>query len=114
MFKRIISVILTLVLLSFPLTANGATIEAIGTNQFALTIVDGDATNKDMSGIEIDVYSSVLSSYDPTSEVSEYTHTYAFSVDTDSRGKVNFTRPSENFLIMIDLSTLPQNTGIDV
>jgi len=114
MFKRILSVILTLVLLSCPLTVNGATIDAIGTNQFTLTIVNDDTTNIDMSGIEIDVYSSVLSSYDPTSEVSEYTHTYAFSVNTDSRGKVNFTRPSENFLIMIDLSTLPQNTGIDV
>ena len=114
MFKRIISVILTLVLLSFPLTANGATIEAIGTNQFALSIVDGDATNKDLSGIEIDVYSSALSSYDPTSEVSEYTHAYAFSVNTDSRGKVNFTRPSDNFLIMIDLATLPKNMGINV
>ena len=114
MFKRILSVILTLVLLSCPLTVNGATIDAIGTNQFTLTIVNDDTTNIDMSGIEIDVYSSVLSSYDPTSEVSEYTHTYAFSVNTDSRGKVNFARPSDNFLILIDLETLPKNTGIDV
>lgn len=114
MFKRIISVILTLVFLSFPLTTNCASIDVIGTNQFALTVTHDDSTNIDLSGIYIDVYSSVLSAYDPTSEVSEYTHTYAFSVNTDSRGEVYFTRPSENFLIMVDLSTLPENMGIDV
>lgn len=53
-------------------------------------------------------------SYFATLEVSEYTHTYAFSVNTDSKGKVIFTRPSENFLIMIDLATLPENTGNEV
>lgn len=103
MLKRILSVILILVFLSFPLTANGASVDMISTSRFTLSISHNNSTSMDLSGIHIDVYSSILSSYDPTSDVSEYTHTYAFSVDTDSSGKVDFTRPSENFLIIVDL-----------
>lgn len=68
----------------------------------------------DLSGIKVEVYSSTLTSYDNESKLSEFTHHYAFSVYTDADGKIQFARPSDEMLILVDVSTLPRNTGIAI
>jgi len=68
----------------------------------------------DLSGIKVDVYSSKLTNFDKDSNLSEFTHDYAFSVYTDASGKIQFLRPSEEMLILVDVSTLPKNTGIAI
>lgn len=74
----------------------------------------GGQSKPDLSGIKVEVYSSALTSYDNESKLSEFTHHYAFSVYTDANGKIQFTRPSDEMLILVDVSTLPRNTGIAI
>ena len=38
---------------------------------------------------------------------------YSDSAYTDSEGSVTFAKPSERFLVIIDLTTLPYDTGVD-
>ena len=64
----------------------------ITTNMFELALYADDSLkssqNKvDLSGIKVDVYSSELTDFDEESSFSEFTHNYAFSVYTDSRGQ---------------------------
>jgi hypothetical protein len=54
-----------------------------------------------------------LTAHDKNLEISEFAHYYIFSAYTDVNGYVNFKRPSSHFLILVDLATVPQNTGID-
>lgn len=74
----------------------------------------GGQSKLDLSGIKVEVYSSTLTSYDNESKLSEFTHHYAFSVYTDADGKIQFMRPSDEMLILVDVSTLPWNTGIAI
>ena len=76
--------------------------------------LEGERDALDLSGIRIDVYSSELAAYDKESGGSTYTHNDFFSVYTDAEGQVQFSRPSETFLILVDVSTLPRNTGIAI
>lgn len=66
----------------------------------------------DIGNIKIDIYKSTLVLKED--DYSEYENSYAFSVYTSDDGEFSFNRPSENFLIEIDLSTLPNNTGVTV
>lgn len=68
----------------------------------------------DLSGIKVDVYKSELTNFDREFNISEFTHNYAFSVYTDANGGVQFVRPSKEMLILVDVSTLPKNTGIAI
>ena len=68
----------------------------------------------DLSGIKVDVYESELTNFDSEFNISEFTHNYAFSVYTDANGGVQFVRPSKEMLILVDVSTLPRNTGIAI
>ncbi len=93
--------------------------KGITTNMFELALYADDSLkssqNKvDLSGIKVDVYSSELTDFDEESSLSEFAHNYALSVYTDSRGIVQFSRPSDEMLILIDVATLPQNTGIAI
>lgn len=91
----------------------------ITTNMFELALyadasVKSSQNKVDLSGIKVDVYSSELTGFDEKSSLSEFTHNYAFSVYTDSKGIVRFSRPSDEMLILIDVATLPRNTGIAI
>jgi len=67
----------------------------------------------DLSGIKIDVYNAVLHGIDPTTGSSTYVHGFASSVVTKSDGSVTFKKPSELFLVIIDLETLPKGVGVE-
>ncbi|MCR5203962.1 MAG: hypothetical protein K6E47_02805 [Lachnospiraceae bacterium] len=71
-------------------------------------------TKIDMSGIKVDVYSSEITDYFKDSDTIEYTHTYGFSTYSDMNGSVYFKKPSEDFFIIIDDASLPDNTGIEI
>lgn len=68
----------------------------------------------DLSGIKVDIYTSKLTNFDKNSNLSEFTHDYAFSAYTDTSGKIRFLRPSEEILILVDVTTLPKNTGVAI
>ena len=59
--------------------------------------------SKGYSNIKIDVYASEITAFDPKSGISEFTHSFKFSAYTDKNGVVAFTRPSDNFLVLVDL-----------
>ncbi|MCL2153803.1 MAG: hypothetical protein FWH57_12805 [Oscillospiraceae bacterium] len=87
---------------------------------FDLTITDNSISGSlsngsriDLSGIRVDVYDSVLDRVEPTTDGSIYGHNYITSVYTDKDGTVNLRKPSDLFLIMIDLGSLPDGVGID-
>lgn len=68
----------------------------------------------DLSGIKIDVYSSEATSKEGEAGGTTYAHDEFFSVYTDAEGRVQFSRPTEKFLILVDVATLPRNTGIAI
>ncbi len=72
-----------------------------------------DSCRCNLSGIKVDVFSSRLTMYDDESNMSEFTHSFAFSVYSDKDGIVLFEKPSKEFLIIVDVSSLPYNKGIE-
>jgi len=69
--------------------------------------------NIDLSNIKVDIYESTLTNYDSMIGSSEYEHAYSNSTLTDSKGSATFSKPSDRFLVMVDLTTLPYDTGVD-
>jgi len=67
----------------------------------------------DLSNIKLDIYESTLDSYDTVADAYVYAHSYSHSVCTNSDGAVTFVKPSAYFLVMVDLTTLPSDVGID-
>ena len=67
----------------------------------------------DLSGIKIDVYDSVLESHEAAVGAYVYAHHYSCSTYTGTDGAVVIKKPSELFLVIIDLTTLPVGVGID-
>ena len=74
----------------------------------------GKLNRLDLSNIKVDVYSSTLTAYDNNSDISEFTHTFAFSAYTDANGSVKFMKPSNEFLLLVDVSSLPSNMGVEI
>lgn len=63
-----------------------------------------------VENIKIDVYSYVLE--EETDEYKAFRNVYDSSVYTDSEGSYAFDRPEGAFMMKVDLSTLPDGTGI--
>jgi len=117
--KRILTSVLLTVVLLFTGFSNIIAAPA-NYGSFTLEIVDnvvsGSVSNAriyDLSGIKIDIYDSVLERYDADVSGYLYAHSYSFSAYTDKDGSVTFKKPSERFLIEVDLTTLPDGIGID-
>ena len=72
-------------------------------------IVSGDTF--DLSGIKLDVFLSEMAYSEK--DVFIYSNKYQFSVFTDENGNYSFNKPSEKYLICVDLSSLPPKTGVD-
>ncbi len=81
-------------------------------NDFTV-VISGEENDVDLSGIDIEVYSSEISYSDASSGYYKYEESYEFTVSTDSSGIVSFERPCDEFSITIKIDTLPQNCGID-
>ncbi|MCL2679451.1 MAG: hypothetical protein FWF18_04120 [Dehalococcoidia bacterium] len=79
---------------------------------FTLEIADNTKSG-DLSGIKIDVYDAVLDRVDRATGIQIYAHNYSHSVYTKANGTVTFAKPSNLFLVMVDLETLPAGVGID-
>ena len=117
-----ISVLLTMVfaVTSFvPIAAAGKSF-----GSFSLEFLDDtsgssiNANRVDLSGIKIDVYDSVfdrreIDPYDPMAGADIYAHNYSYSAYTKADGTVDIKKPSDVFLIMVDLATLPAGIGIN-
>lgn len=69
--------------------------------------------NKDLSNIEVKIYSLAVAYTDPTSGQNDYSETYVSSTTTNKLGAFTFTKPSTYFKIEIILSSLPNGVGID-
>ena len=86
---------------------------------FTLELFDTDANVNSfinanyLSGIKIDIYDSVLERYDKEIGGYLYAHNYSYSTYTNPDGTVTFKKPSDVFLVMVDLATLPSGIGID-
>lgn len=118
-FILFITVLFSIVMLSCTTAVCAAEYREEQDNVFQLLLCADDSlaggqSKPDLSGIKVDVYSSALTSYDNESKLSEFTHQFAFSVYTDVDGKIQFTRPSDEILILVDVSTLPRNIGIAI
>ena len=117
--KRIItSVLLTFTLLFTCFSSAIAAPQNFGsfTLEFQDNIATGSLNNSrgyDLSGIKVDIYDSVLDRYESEIGGYLYAHNYVSSVYTTTDGTASFKKPSDLFLIMIDLATLPSGTGID-
>ncbi len=119
MKKSLLSLLLVMTLLiTGVLSVSGASFsDKASDSQFTLQFVLNDENigmkKLVLSNIKIDVYSSEQTAFDSKSNITEFTHSYVYSVYTNSKGSINFTKPSDNFLILVDVTTLPQSTGID-
>lgn len=70
-----------------------------------------------LGGIKVDIYSSKRIGNKTTNAeytMSEFQNSYAFSVYTNVDGAVTFEKPSSEFLIMIDVPSLPAGTGVEI
>jgi|GEM_PF-2473161 len=72
-----------------------------------------DTKGVDLAGIKVDIYESILTDYDSIFGITEYDHSFIKSAYTDSKGSVTFVKPSDRFLVIIDLVTLPFDSGVD-
>ena len=112
----VLSVFLT-VFINYYVFAKADMIESEDENLFEIDFfVEYDNTSlkkNDLSGIKIDIYSSEISDYNKKTDMTTFEHSYAFSVYSDNDGRVSFIKPSSEFLIMIDVSSLPDNTGVE-
>ncbi len=88
------------------------------TNDFSLELYLEDAVRAEnkfnLSGIKVDIYSSELTQYYSEYDMSEFTHSYAFSVYSDENGMIAFVKPSDEFLMMFDETSLPVGTGVEL
>ena len=116
--KRILSLFMILILVGLTIIESETDSYAADMELFSLEFYFGEDnllfTEADLSGIKVDVYASVLTNYYEDSDTSEFSHSYAFSVYSDKKGYVSFKKPSEEFLIMVDESSLPINTGVEI
>ena len=65
------------------------------------------------SGIKVDIYRSVIDDVDEEIGLTAYAHEYHSSVYTDVNGAFSFVKPSEQFVVLVDVSTLPEQIGIN-
>ena len=88
------------------------------TNDFSLELYLEDAIRAEnkfnLFGIKVDIYSSALTQYYSEYDMSEFTHSYAFSVYSDENGMITFVKPSDEFLMMFDETSLPVGTGVEL
>lgn len=89
--------------------------QTITANSFTGTInLDSSVASKvDLSDIDIKVYSLTVAYTDPTSGQNDYYDNYVFTVNPAKGGAFTFSKPSAEFKIEIDLSTLPSGIGVD-
>jgi len=111
--KSVLSVLLVAVFLLTgvsPLAAN-----SFGNFTVELQVDAGsrNLSSSDLSNIKIDIYESTLDRFDTTIGAYIYAHNYSYSVYTKSDGSITFSKPSEYFLVIVDLTTLPAGVGID-
>lgn len=67
----------------------------------------------DLSGIRVDIYRSTIDDVDEEIGLTAYAHEYHSSVYTDVNGAFSFVKPSEQFVVLVDVSTLPEQIGIN-
>ena len=67
----------------------------------------------DLSNIRINVYLSYMIEFD-NAGMATFIHSFAFTVYSNIFGIVEFKRPSDHFLIIVDLQTIPLNTGVNM
>ncbi|MGN0579011.1 MAG: hypothetical protein ACI4J4_10355 [Ruminiclostridium sp.] len=103
---KIISLILSIILFA---SFADCPVFAAAANKFTINI-GTDISGADLSGVKFDIYTSSLTL--SSSDYDKYTNKYAFSVYSDSKGNVSFTRPSGMFIVKADLQTLPKKTAI--
>ena len=85
-------------------------VDAIASSEFLTTgmIITNDDIN--LQNIKIDIFKSILVSED--NGLCEYNNIYQKSVYTNEEGYYSFSKPSENYTISIDTSSLPEKTGV--
>ena len=108
--KSILSVLLGAVFL-FTCFAPVATF-AKSYGSFTVEFLD-NTKGSDLSNIKLDIYESTLDGYASDANANIYAHNYAYSVYTTKNGTITFSKPSVQFLVLVDLSTLPNDVGID-
>lgn len=114
MKKRIISCFLVLLILSTFIFNVSAINYHSNFGVFTGTVA-ADTANQGTSleNIKIDIYSSTLDQQDDSLGLKGYAHEYVFSIYTDADGSFSFTKPSFEFLIIIDINSLPDGYGIE-
>lgn len=120
--KKIGKIILTLslffALLSCMIIIKNETKCYADTKEFSLELYLEDNVKDEnkfnLSGIKVDIYSSALTQYYSEYDMSEFTHSYAFSVYSDENGMITFVKPSDEFLMMFDETSLPVGTGVEL
>lgn len=65
-----------------------------------------------LAGIEIQVFSSELDESVDAADLEVYNSTYEFSVFCDAGGNYSFIPPSKDYAIAVNLTSLPEKTGI--
>lgn len=65
-----------------------------------------------LAGIEIQVFSSELDRSVSAADLEVYNSTYEFSIFCDEGGNYSFVPPSKDYAIAVNLTSLPERTGI--
>lgn len=106
--KTFLIVIILLALVPFLVVANAST--KIEQHDFEVCFISRDFVS--LSNIKIDVYNAYVDDIDDGGTYI-YGHSLMYSTYSNYRGKAYLNKPSDKFLIVIDLATLPQEYGIE-
>ncbi len=109
--KQFISFILSIVLIIVFVISSSAS--APLDTYYGIIEMDSNSPNRDLSGIEIKVFSAEPIYDEESHELLYYGETYAFSVFTEMDGSFSFIKPTAFCSVTIDLQSLPVGYGIN-
>lgn len=114
MIRRVFTCFLVLIILSTSILNISAINIQANFGVFSGTVsADIVEQSTSLENIKIDIYSSTLDQQDPSLGLKGYAHEYVFSIYTNEDGSFSFTKPSFEFLVIIDIDSLPDGYGIE-
>ena len=114
MIRRVFTCFLVLIILSTSILNISAINIQANYGVFSGTVsADIVEQSTSLKNIKIDIYSSTLDQQDPSLGLKGYAHEYVFSIYTNEDGSFSFTKPSFEFLVIIDIDSLPDGYGIE-
>lgn len=114
MVKKAVIYVICIVLLGLGLTETVAYAAEKKEEKFVGHFVFEKENNIcNLSGIKVDIFKAVIDDIDEEVGLTVYAHEYYSSVYTDEDGYFSFVKPTEQFVVIVDVLTLPEQFGIN-